>query len=86
MGMKLNIMEGVSLVSTDIVSRNWVRVRLLMLLIVFSAPNYVDTSKNQGAFINVDHKYELHHNQFKEVPHPNIKPMAYASSPLMSMM
>ncbi|KAF8428683.1 Metallo-dependent phosphatase-like protein [Tirmania nivea] len=53
---------------------------------VFSAPNYVDTSKNQGAFINVDENYELQHNQFKEVPHPDIKPMAYASSPLMSMM
>lgn len=86
MGMKLNIMEGVSLVSTILSLGIGFVPRLLMLFIVFSAPNYVDTSKNQGAFINVDHKYELHHNQFKEVPHPNIKPMAYASSPLMSMM
>jgi len=59
---------------------------LIICGVVFSAPNYVDTSKNQGAFINVNEHYELQHNQFKEVPHPDIKPMAYASSPLMAMM
>lgn len=53
---------------------------------VFSAPNYVDTSGNKGAYINVDHTYKLEHNTFDAVPHPDIKPMAYASSPLMSMM
>lgn len=53
---------------------------------VFSAPNYVDTSGNKGAYINVDHNYKLEHNVFDAVPHPDIKPMAYASSPLMSMM
>ncbi|KAF8463589.1 Metallo-dependent phosphatase-like protein [Kalaharituber pfeilii] len=53
---------------------------------VFSAPNYVDTSNNAGAYINVDSNYELQHNTFREVPHPPVKPMAYASSPLLAMM
>ncbi|KAL7271837.1 Palmitoyl-protein thioesterase 1 [Rhizina undulata] len=53
---------------------------------VFSAPNYVDTSGNKGAYINVGSDYKLHHNKFEAVPHPPIKAMAYAQSPLMSMM
>lgn len=53
---------------------------------VFSAPNYVDTSGNKGAYINILPDYVLHHNIFEAVPHPDIKPMAYANSPLMSGM
>ncbi|KAI5790173.1 Metallo-dependent phosphatase-like protein [Geopyxis carbonaria] len=54
---------------------------------VFSAPNYVDTSGNKGAYINIGPSYKLEHNVFDAVPHPDIKPMAYATnSPLMSMM
>lgn len=84
MGMRLNMMGGVSLVRrySNILEGR----RLMSGVSVFSAPNYVDTSKNKGAYINVDENYELHHNQFTEVPHPDIKPMAYAASPFMSMM
>ncbi|KAL3316182.1 Serine/threonine-protein phosphatase 5 [Cichlidogyrus casuarinus] len=53
---------------------------------VFSAPNYCDTMGNQGAFINLvgshSHKMEPEFVTFKEVPHPNVKPMAYANSML----
>nr|XP_037271962.1 serine/threonine-protein phosphatase 5-like [Rhipicephalus microplus] len=48
---------------------------------VFSAPNYCDTMGNKGAFITMngrDLKPEF--TTYEAVPHPNIKPMAYASS------
>ncbi|XP_072884916.1 serine/threonine-protein phosphatase 5-like [Hemitrygon akajei] len=48
---------------------------------VFSAPNYCDQMGNQGAYIHLrgsDLKPFFH--QFKTVPHPNVKPMAYANS------
>jgi len=57
-----------------------------LLIIVFSAPNYVDASGNKGAYINIGPDYKLQHNVFDAVPHPDIKPMAYAQSPLTSMM
>ncbi|XP_003745423.1 serine/threonine-protein phosphatase 5 [Galendromus occidentalis] len=48
---------------------------------VFSAPNYCDQMGNKGAFINITGgdltpKYTV----YEAVPHPNIRPMAYASS------
>ncbi|XP_053279433.1 serine/threonine-protein phosphatase 5 [Pleuronectes platessa] len=52
---------------------------------VFSAPNYCDQMANKGAYIHLrgsDLKPEFH--QFNAVPHPNVKPMAYANS-LMQM-
>uniref|UniRef100_A0A6Q2XJ05 Serine/threonine-protein phosphatase n=1 Tax=Esox lucius TaxID=8010 RepID=A0A6Q2XJ05_ESOLU len=52
---------------------------------VFSAPNYCDQMGNKGAYIHLrgsDLKPEFH--QFTAVPHPNVKPMAYANS-LMQM-
>uniref|UniRef100_A0AAZ3S898 Serine/threonine-protein phosphatase n=1 Tax=Oncorhynchus tshawytscha TaxID=74940 RepID=A0AAZ3S898_ONCTS len=52
---------------------------------VFSAPNYCDQMANKGAYIHLrgsDLKPEFH--QFTAVPHPNVKPMAYANS-LMQM-
>ncbi|KAK6071791.1 serine threonine-protein phosphatase 5 [Seiridium cupressi] len=52
---------------------------------VFSAPKYCDQTENRGAYINVGPDYKLQFNQFDAVPHPNIKPMAYAQSSLMSM-
>ncbi|CAZ81499.1 unnamed protein product [Tuber melanosporum] len=52
---------------------------------VFSAPNYVDTSGNKGAYINVGSDYKLEHNVFDAVEHPPIKAMAYAQNSLMSM-
>lgn len=53
---------------------------------VFSAPNYCDSTGNEGAYINIGPDYELKFNKFQAVEHPDIKPMAYASnSPLRSM-
>ncbi|XP_055766468.1 serine/threonine-protein phosphatase 5-like [Salvelinus fontinalis] len=52
---------------------------------VFSAPNYCDQMCNKGAYIHLsgsDLKPQFH--QFTAVPHPNVKPMAYANS-LMQM-
>lgn len=48
---------------------------------VFSAPNYCDTMGNKGAYIILNGKemkplYEV----YEAVPHPNVKPMMYASS------
>ncbi|XP_041354405.1 serine/threonine-protein phosphatase 5-like [Gigantopelta aegis] len=48
---------------------------------VFSAPNYCDTMGNKGAFItmkgdNLRPKYTT----YEAVPHPNVKPMAFANS------
>ncbi|KAK6833659.1 hypothetical protein PG987_008353 [Apiospora arundinis] len=53
---------------------------------VFSAPRYCDQTENRGAYINVGPDYKLNFNQFDAVPHPNIKPMAYANSSITSMM
>ncbi|RYP79820.1 hypothetical protein DL769_002765 [Monosporascus sp. CRB-8-3] len=53
---------------------------------VFSAPKYCDQTENRGAYINVGPDYKLQFHQFDAVPHPNIKPMAYASNSLMSLM
>ncbi|RWS03794.1 serine/threonine-protein phosphatase 5-like isoform X1 [Dinothrombium tinctorium] len=48
---------------------------------VFSAPNYCDTMGNKGAFITMRGKdLEPQFETYSEVPHPNVKPMAYASS------
>jgi serine/threonine-protein phosphatase 5 len=52
---------------------------------VFSAPHYCDSTGNKGAFIKIDNKYKLKYTQFEAVPHPNIKPMAYASAGLGGM-
>ncbi|KAK4127689.1 protein phosphatase 5 [Parathielavia appendiculata] len=51
---------------------------------VFSAPKYCDMTENRGAYINIDRDYKLKFSQFDAVPHPNIRPMAYAQSSLMS--
>ncbi|OCT55089.1 Serine/threonine-protein phosphatase T [Cladophialophora carrionii] len=54
---------------------------------VFSAPKYCDTTENKGAYINIGPELKLEYHQFDAVPHPDIKPMAYATnSPLMNMM
>nr|CAG4650049.1 EOG090X03S1 [Sida crystallina] len=52
---------------------------------VFSAPNYCDTMGNQGAFITLngsDMKPKF--TTYSAVPHPDVKPMAYANS-IMSL-
>lgn len=54
--------------------------------LVFSAPKYCDSTENKGAFINIESDYKLQYTKFDAVPHPPIKPMAYASNSLMGMM
>jgi len=54
---------------------------------VFSAPNYCDQMGNKGAYITVtggDLKPKFH--TFKEVPHPDVKPMAYVNHNLFQFM
>ncbi|XP_045148597.1 serine/threonine-protein phosphatase 5 [Echinops telfairi] len=48
---------------------------------VFSAPNYCDQMGNKASYIHLrgsDLRPQFH--QFTAVPHPNVKPMAYAST------
>ncbi|KAI9812223.1 MAG: hypothetical protein M1826_002932 [Phylliscum demangeonii] len=51
---------------------------------IFSAPRYCDSTENKGAYIIVKDDLSLDFKQFQAVPHPNIRPMAYASNSLMS--
>ena len=53
---------------------------------VFSAPKYCDTTENKGAYINIGPDLKLQYHKFDAVPHPNIKPMAYAQNSLMQSM
>jgi len=46
---------------------------------VFSAPNYCDTMGNKGAFIHFDSSLKPKFTQYEAVPHPDVKPMAYAA-------
>jgi serine/threonine-protein phosphatase 5 len=46
---------------------------------VFSAPNYCDSMGNKGALIHFDDTLEASFVQFEAVPHPDVKPMAYAA-------
>ncbi|CDS09702.1 hypothetical protein LRAMOSA02379 [Lichtheimia ramosa] len=46
---------------------------------VFSAPNYCDTVGNKGAFINITPDLKLDYVTFEAVPHPQVRPMQYAS-------
>jgi serine/threonine-protein phosphatase 5 len=56
------------------------------LITVFSAPNYCDQMGNKGAFVRFNGDDMVpHFTQFEAVPHPSVKPMAYASS-FMSFM
>lgn len=54
------------------------------LITIFSAPNYCDQMGNRGAFIKFDYTMKPKFVQFKEVPHPDMPPMQYASN-LLSM-
>ncbi|EDV30264.1 uncharacterized protein Dana_GF23034 [Drosophila ananassae] len=48
---------------------------------VFSAPNYCDTMGNMGAFITITgNNLKPNYKSFEAVPHPDVKPMAYANS------
>eukprot|EP00804_Cyclotella_cryptica_P005230 CCRYP_018885-RD/>CCRYP_018885-RD protein AED:0.43 eAED:0.43 QI:0/-1/0/1/-1/1/1/0/337 len=46
---------------------------------VFSAPNYCDSMGNKGAFIHFAEDCEPKFTQYEAVPHPNVRPMAYAA-------
>lgn len=46
---------------------------------VFSAPNYCDSMGNKGAFIHFEEDLKPKFTQYDCVPHPNIRPMAYAA-------
>jgi len=48
------------------------------LITIFSAPNYCDQMGNKGALIKLGSDLKPKFTQFTAVPHPNIKPMAYA--------
>ncbi|KAF8063021.1 PAPP5 [Scenedesmus sp. PABB004] len=51
------------------------------LITVFSAPNYCDQMGNKGAFVRFGGADMVpHFTTFEAVPHPDVKPMAYASS------
>ncbi|KAI3734292.1 hypothetical protein L6452_13757 [Arctium lappa] len=51
------------------------------LITVFSAPNYCDQMGNKGAFIRFESpSMEPKIVTFSAVPHPDVKPMAYASN------
>ncbi|KAL1957669.1 hypothetical protein VTO42DRAFT_5646 [Malbranchea cinnamomea] len=53
---------------------------------VFSAPKYCDSTENKGAYINLGPDLELEFHKFDAVPHPDVKPMAYALNSIMSLM
>ena len=46
---------------------------------IFSAPNYCDTMGNKGAFIHFEKDLEPKFTQYTNVPHPDVKPMAYSA-------
>mmetsp|Transcript_7904 Transcript_7904/g.13991 ORF Transcript_7904/g.13991 Transcript_7904/m.13991 type:complete len:522 (-) Transcript_7904:195-1760(-) len=50
------------------------------LITVFSAPNYCDQIGNKGALIRFKKDLKPEFEQFSAVPHPDIKPMAYAKN------
>ena len=49
------------------------------LCTVFSAPNYCDQMGNKGAILSFDNEGEYTVTQFEAVPHPPMRPMAYAA-------
>ncbi|PLN82076.1 Metallo-dependent phosphatase-like protein [Aspergillus taichungensis] len=51
---------------------------------VFSAPKYCDSTENKGAFIKIGPELKLEYQVFDAVPHPDIRPMAYAQNSIMS--
>jgi len=54
------------------------------LITIFSAPNYCDQMGNKGALLRFDHNGDYQVKQFDAVPHPAVRPMAYAGG-LQSM-
>jgi len=52
---------------------------------VFSAPNYCDQMGNKGAFIRFGSDLTPRYTKFDAVPHPAIKPMAYANASMFGL-
>eukprot|EP00803_Ostreobium_quekettii_P011527 evm.model.scf_535.10 EVM.evm.TU.scf_535.10 scf_535:70266-75809(+) len=51
------------------------------LITIFSAPNYCDSMGNKAAFVKFNGSDMVpHFTQFSAVPHPSVRPMAYANS------
>ncbi|KAI9633091.1 uncharacterized protein MKK02DRAFT_19587 [Dioszegia hungarica] len=50
-----------------------------LCITTFSCPNYCDNVGNSAAYITMQDDGELSYHQFGPVPHPDVKPMAYAS-------
>lgn len=50
-----------------------------LLVTVFSAPNYCDAMGNKGAFVKLNSDLKPKYTTFDAAPHPNVRPMAYAS-------
>lgn len=60
------------------------KVSQYLLVIIFFV--FSDTMGNKGAFITLKGKDMVpNYTTYEAVPHPNVKPMAYASA-LMSLM
>lgn len=49
------------------------------LITIFSAPNYCDQMGNKGAYIIFHSDMKPDFRQFEAVPHPDVRPMQYAS-------
>jgi hypothetical protein len=64
----------------------------LLIIGNFSYPRFIaetdysDSTGNSGAWINIKKDLKLQFETFEAVPHPNVKPMAYASNLVGSMM
>jgi len=56
---------------------NWSHDR--NVITVFSAPNYCDSMGNKGAMIHIENDSKPKFVQYEAVPHPPVKPMAYAA-------
>jgi len=53
---------------------------------VFSAPNYCDSIGNKGAFIRLKGDQMVpKYTTYEAVPHPDVRPMAYANQ-ILSML
>jgi serine/threonine-protein phosphatase 5 len=50
-----------------------------LCITTFSCPNYCDSQGNKGAYVHMRDDGELSYHAFGPVPHPDVRPMAYAS-------
>lgn len=50
-----------------------------LCITTFSCPNYCDNVGNKAAYVRMQDDGQLSYHQFLPVPHPDVKPMAYAS-------